>query len=223
MIKRLIEKAHNVFSAHLLRLMDEVIDKRVCGTSLVQYVPSIYRDDKNGIGGTGSSSTHYGLLKRIFAHVALTPEDTLLDVGCGKGRVLAFLLKEKCPCRLYGIEHNPEVGRIAMEWSKPYGQISILIGDAFALDYAPYTVLTLARSFLPVTFLSFVERLEQTLTHPIRLVSWYDQSTAKCLRSRPGWTLEYREVVRCIHGIRVAYFPQAFTIWTYDPAKRESA
>ena len=222
MKKKLIKKAYNVFCNQLLNVMDGVIDKRVCGRSLVKYVPSIYRDDKNGIGGTGSSATHYGLLKRIFAHVELTPEDTLLDVGCGKGRVLAFLLKEKCPCRLYGIEHNPEVGKIAMEWTKPYDQVSIFIGDAFQLDYNPYTVLTLARSFLSVTFLSFVERLEQTLTHPIRLVSWYDQKVTHLIKSRPGWTLEYREVIRRIHGIRVAYSPQAFTVWTYDPAKRES-
>ncbi len=220
MKESLLLKTYVVYCDRLLKLTDWFVDRRICGRSLVTYVPSIFRDDKKGLGGTGSSSTHYGLLKRIFSHVELTPGDILLDVGCGKGRVLAFLLREKCPCRLYGVEHNPEVGRIAAEWTRSYPQVSVFIGDAFALDYAPYTVLTLARSFLPVTFLAFIERLEQTLTHSIRLVSWYAQRNSRLLKDRPGWTLEYTEKVLRIHGVRTFLYPQTFTVWTYDPAKR---
>ena len=220
-MKRFVRKMYHAFSSKLLNLMDLVIDRRVCGRSLVKYVPSIYRDDQKHLGGTGSYSTHYGLLRRIFAHVELTSEDVLLDVGCGKGRVLAFLLREKCPCQLFGVEYNEEVARIAADWSRKHDQVTILTGDAFQLNYNSYTVLTLARSFLSATFLTFIERLEQTLNHSIRLVSWYDQNDARLLKGRPGWSLEYREVVKRIHGIPVAYYPQAFTIWTFDPSKRK--
>ena len=101
-----IQKVCSKISAMLLEFADSRKDRRICGRSLVKYVRSVDRDDQNGLGGTGSQSTHYIFLKRIFSHVRITESDTFIDVGCGKGRVLAFLLHSKCPCAIYGIEHN---------------------------------------------------------------------------------------------------------------------
>ena len=216
-MKKFIQKIDNVVCSRLLNTVDSRIDKRICGQSLVKYVPSIYRDDKNGIGGTGSQSTHYTILKRVFSHVELKPDDVFLDVGCGKGRVLAFLVKENCPCPIYGIEYNEEVGRIAAEWSEKYEQVNVIIGDALQFDYDRFTVLSLARPFLPKTFLAFVEQLEGTLTHPITLFYWYDQQSAYQLKNRPGWTMLTREILKRIHGIKIASCPQGFSIWHYDP------
>ena len=53
---------HIAVSSCLLRLMDSIIDLRICGQSLVKYVPSVYRDDANGVGMTGSQSTSYIIL-----------------------------------------------------------------------------------------------------------------------------------------------------------------
>lgn len=219
-ILRFFGKAENVLSGRLLNAADAATDRRICGRSLVEYVPSIFRDDRNGIGGTGSQSTHYIILKRIFRHVELKPSDALIDVGCGKGRILAFLLKNKCPSRLFGVEHNEEVAGIAAGWAKRYEQVTILCDDAFRLDYNDYTVLVLARPFLPKTFLQFVERLEGMLDYPITLVYWVDQQSGFLLNKRPGWTLEFREKLTRIHGIRIAHWEQGYSIWTYDPAGR---
>ncbi len=220
-MNKLIRRIDNAVCSRVLNMADSCVDQRICGQSLVKYVPSIFRDDKNGIGGTGSQSTHYALLKRVFSHVELKPTDTFLDVGCGKGRVLAFLVREKCPCPVYGIEYNEEVGKIAAEWTKKYEQVHVIIGDAFQLDYNRFTVLSLARSFLPKTFLAFVERLEKTLTHPITLIYWYDQESGHLLKKRPGWTMTMREKITRIHGIRIAPWPQGFSIWRFEPKNLE--
>ena len=90
-MNRFFTRIDNGVSHRLLNGMDAIINLRICGESLVEYVPSIDRNDAQGIGGTGSQSTHYVLLKHIFSHVKLTSDDVFLDVGCGKGRVLAFL------------------------------------------------------------------------------------------------------------------------------------
>ena len=217
------KRIENKFCGLIWGRMDEMLDKRICGESLVAYVPSIFRDDKNGVGGTGSQSTHYIALKRIFSHIQLSPSDTFLDVGCGKGRVLAFLIREKCPCQLYGIEINEEVGKIAAGWAKRYDQIHIAIGDALQLDYNPYTVFTLARPFLPKTFLSFLERFENTLTHPATLIYWVDQQSGYLLKNRPGWEMQMREKIDRLHGMRVYVWPQFYSIWKYDPAKRAAS
>ena len=216
-MNKLIRRIDNAISNQLLCLEDFIIDRRICGQNLNPYVASIDRDDKNGIGGTGSQSTHYAFLKRIFADVRLTSSDVFMDVGCGKGRVLAFLVKEKCPCPLYGIEHNEAVGRLALNWAKRYEQIHIIIGDALGHDYNPYTVLTLARSFLKQTFCDFVEHLERTMTHPIRLVFWYGQESYCDLNVRSGWTKEKEVRLHRGFGVKVGY---GYSIWSFDPGKR---
>ena len=220
-MNKIIRRIDSAVGSRLLNLADHCIDQRVCGQSLVKYVPSIFRDNKNGIGGTGSQSTHYIILKRVFSHVELKPSDVFIDIGCGKGRVLAFLVREKCPCPIYGIEHNKEVGKIAAEWAEQYEHVHVIIGDAFQLDYNPYTVLFMGRPFLPQTFLSFVEQLESSLTHPVTLIYWVDQQSGYLLKIRSGWEMQMREKITRIHGIRIAKVPQGFSIWTYDPNKRE--
>ena len=216
-MKKLTGRIDRAVSFRLLNLMDAIIDCRICGRSLVPYVPSIYRDDKARIGGTGTQSTHYAFLKRIFGDAGLTASDTFMDVGCGKGRVLAFLVKEKCPCRLYGIEHNEAVAKIAQEWSGRYEQIHIIVGDALTHDYNSYTVLSLARSFLQKTFVVFVEHLEKTMTHPIRLIFWYGQEYYCDLNHRVGWKMEKRGNAGRVLGIKVG---NQYSIWSFDPVMR---
>ncbi len=217
--KKFMIRVDNAICRRLIDAADEIKDKKICGQSLVKYVPSVFRDDKNGIGSTGSQSTSYVILKRIFSHVELKEEDNFIDVGCGKGRVLAYLIDQKCPCSLHGIEINPESGKIAVEWTKKYDNVTVEIGDAFLIDYDRYSVLFLGRPFLPKTFLSFIEKLESTVTHPITFIYWVDQQSGYLLKDRPGWNMQFREVLRRINGIRIAYCPQSYSVWTYKPKK----
>ena len=81
-MKKVFKRVYGAFGSRLLRAMDGIIDQRIYGQSLVKYVPSVYRDDADGVGMTGSQSTSYVILDRIFSHVRLTEEDSFLDVGC---------------------------------------------------------------------------------------------------------------------------------------------
>lgn len=219
-MNKLFTYVHKKISSVILRLMDEAADRHICGQSLVKYVKSVYRDDANGVGMTGSQSTSYVILDRIFSHVTLTGQDSLLDVGCGKGRVLAFLVKKHAPCRLYGVEINEISGRVAQEWTRKYDQVNVTIGDAFQMDYNSYTILFLGRPFLPKTFLQFIEKLESELTHPITLIYWVDQQSGYLLKDRPAWEKQFREKLTIIHGLRITNVAQSYSIWTYDPARR---
>ena len=136
-------------------------------------------------------------------------------------RVVWEKLTKKEIYALYGIEYNEDVGKLAQEWTESYDQAHIMIGDALTLDYNPYTFLTLARSFLPKTFMEFIKHLEENLTHPITFISWYEQSTSRLLDNRPGWTkLQGGEIFR-INGLRLYPMPQAYSIRIYDPSNRE--
>ena len=220
MKNNIFQRIFNKIHSTILDLMDEASDKKVCGQSLVKYVKSVYRDDANGVGMTGSQSTRYIILDRIFSHVTLTEQDNFIDIGCGKGRVLAYLIKAKAPCSLNGIEINEIAYNVAQDWAKKYDQVNVMFGDAFKLDYNPYTVLFMGRPFLPVTFKQFIEAFEAGLDHPITLIYWVDQQSGYLLNDRPGWKMLYREKLKYIKGLKVARSPQGYSIWTYDPSLR---
>lgn len=67
------------------------------------------------IGGRTDTGTNYsyaaseydGLVK-VFERVSLTKEDTLVDIGCGKGRVL-FFCNQKFMCHVTGIEYDRKI------------------------------------------------------------------------------------------------------------------
>ena len=135
--------------------------------------------------------------------------------------MLAFLLKKHAPCRLYGVEINEISGKVAREWTRKYDQVSVISGDAFQLDYNPYTILFFGRPFLPKTFLQFIERLETNLTHPITLIYWVDQQSGYMLKGRPGWEMQFREKLDALYGLKIAKSTQGYSIWIYDPDRRK--
>lgn len=199
--------------------IDHFYDMHICGRSLSEYIPSVFRDDKNEIGMTGSQSTNYLILKKIFRNVEIKESDAFLDVGCGMGRVLAFCVKEKYPCSLNGIEINEVPGKIAQEWSGKYDNIHVMIGDAFQLDYDQYDVFFLNRPFLPKTFAQFIDVFESRVSHPITFIYWVDQQSGYLLKNRKGWTMKKREIVRKVWGVKLPGGPQGYSIWEYIPLK----
>ena len=69
----------------IVRIFDRRRDQRVCGCSLTK------RYATNVEGGTIYSGTCYWTLEEIFANSEFTNEDSLVDVGCGQGRLCGDL------------------------------------------------------------------------------------------------------------------------------------
>ncbi len=222
-VKRKLKKVCVAVSKRILNFHDWIIDRRICRRSLGKIVLDMCGDEKSQIGGTGTESSNYVYLKRIFSFIRLDETDKVLDVGCGKGRVFAFFIKEKYPCRIDGIEHNADVAKIAQEWTAKCPQIRVIVGDAFLADFNQYTVLTLSRPFFWHTYCEFVEKLEEKLTHPIAMLSWHeDPRVWKFIKVRPGWHIVHHEFTNRIHGLFLGPCPQPFTVWTYDPDERKA-
>lgn len=197
--------------------LDRRKDKKICGVSLGKYVPSLYRES---MGATGSQSTCYRTLDKIFKGSSFSASDSFIDVGCGKGRVLAYMVNKKVPCSITGIELNEEVAAYAADWAKKYENVRVISGSAFDLDYNDYTVLFMGRPFEPEMFYKFIDKLETELTHPIKLYYWVDQQSGNYLDDRKGWEMHKREKVFNIHGLFVARSPQRYSIWTYTPNEK---
>ena len=187
-------------------------DKKICGCSLVKYVPSLYRES---MGATGSQSTCYWALNKIFEGEVFSEDDAFIDVGCGKGRILAYMVSKSYPCSLTGIELNEEVAAYAKKWAAKYPQINIINGNAFDIDYNNYTVLFLGRPFETEMFHSFIDQLEEKLTHKIKLFYWCDTQSGAYLENRKGWVRKRREMICKSHGLYMYFIPQGFSLWEY--------
>ena len=209
-VKRFYKKA----TRQLVNLYDGRRDKRICGFSLVEYVPSLYRET---MGATGSQSTRYWALDKMFKGEHFDKDDSFIDVGCGKGRVLAYMVSKKYPCSLTGIELNKEVADYAKSWAKKYSEINIINGNAFELDYNEYTVLSMGRPFETDMFHKFIDELELKLKHSIRLFYWCDTQSCDYLENRKGWVRKRREMICQSHGLYMYYNPQGFSLWEYTP------
>lgn len=213
-LQKFIRKKYIGLSIRIAHVFDWFKDMKICGCSLVKYVPSLYRET---MGATGSESTCYWALDRIFKEQSLDANDAFIDVGCGKGRVLAYLQNKKYPCSLTGIEYNKDVAAYAQKWAARYENINIIQGDAFALDYNAYTVLFLARPFETEAFQRFAAYIEKNLTHKIRFIYWFDIQSGGFLENRNGWKMIKREQFIKSHGLYMYRCPQRYTVWEYTP------
>ncbi len=54
----------------------------------------------------------------------------LVDIGCGKGRVINFWLHQGLTNRLIGLELDPDVATAAQQRLAPYRNVQIIVGDA---------------------------------------------------------------------------------------------
>lgn len=80
-------------------------------------------------GGTYTQSTDYDVLEYIFQRVPVSPCDVLVDVGCGKGRVIFWWLYKGFKNKLIGVEVNEIVAKEANEKLKKHRNVEIISGS----------------------------------------------------------------------------------------------
>ena len=107
---------------------DAVLDRRYGGSC-----GGTYQGRWNDLGYRGTSSAHYGYLARLFSdhNVSIGPDDVLVDVGSGKGRVLNFWLHKGLRNRLVGIEIDERWASFAEQRLHDYPNVEIICGDVF--------------------------------------------------------------------------------------------
>ena len=204
-------KLKNYLNWKIIKAIDYLTDYRITGQDLTKN-----RKKLLGIG-VQYGLTNYFAINEILSHVRLSDDDIIIDIGCGNGRVLAYLLSKNCPCQIYGIEDNKSLADTCIEWAKKYNNVHVAFGDVFSIDYNNYSVLYLNRSFPGQESFVFIHLLEEQLKHPITVVHPFDQSCVSIFENRPGWELRHREVFFKIHGLQVVGVPRRYSIWTYTP------
>lgn len=209
-------KLYRKISGQITTACDMVKDFKICGKSLTKYVASVDREVKQA---TGSQSTRYWALDEVFRGMAFNKDDKFIDVGCGKGRILAEMERLKFPGQLYGIELNPKVAEYAQSWAKRYDNLTIFAGDAFKLDYNEYNIIMLCRPFLEDMFVTFLDKLEKDIKHPVTVIMYVDNYMAKYVKDKEHWTLIRQDRFFKKGPLCATYYPLRYSIWTYDPTK----
>jgi SAM-dependent methyltransferase len=113
---RIIRKAHTAWT-----------DLRY-GSILKGNITSSY----SHLGARGTENSGYDVLPALFAdHVR--PEDVLVDIGCGKGRVLNWWLDHYRNHQIYGIELDPVIAEQCRHRLRKFKNVTVLTGDACTL------------------------------------------------------------------------------------------
>jgi SAM-dependent methyltransferase len=97
---------------------------------------------------------HYPNFRVILNELALSPEDELLEVGCGGGALLRLALQSGC--RAAAVDHSPDMVRLARETNRDAvaaGRLDVREASADALPFPDATfscaVMTGVLGFLP--------------------------------------------------------------------------
>jgi hypothetical protein len=89
----------------------------------------------------------YRVIESAMSGVDVTPDDVLVDIGCGLGRVFNWWLSRGWKNRMIGIERDAEIAARTRRRLQGYPNIEILTGDAVDLMPANGTVFFLANPF----------------------------------------------------------------------------
>lgn len=95
-------------------------------------------------------SVHYYELPRIFNadnQLEITRSDVLVDIGCGKGRVINWWLSRGLENRIVGLEIEEDLASSAAERLRRYPNVEIIAGNAIENLPADATLLWLFNPF----------------------------------------------------------------------------
>lgn len=116
-------------------------------------------------GRTGTSSSSYDDLTTLFSHITIENNDVLVDVGCGKGRVLNYILSCKLKNSLFGIEVDATIGNRAKKTFQYYSNVTIQIGSIEEPGILPIagSIFYLCNPFSDIVLKNFATQLEKRI------------------------------------------------------------
>ncbi|MDF2571599.1 MAG: GCN5-related N-acetyltransferase [Sporomusa sp.] len=109
-----------------ITVKDAILDLKYSGRLLRGHLPTAYKH----LGANDVYHTEYSAMDIIFSQVNIRPHDVLVDVGCGKGRVINYWLSQGYTNTMYGLEIDPLVAQETAEQFSAWPNVNIAFGDA---------------------------------------------------------------------------------------------
>lgn len=95
------------------------------GAILAGIVPSKYKH----LGAFNTENSSYAELASIFSD-PIPPDSVLVDIGCGKGRVINYWLQEGLTNRIFGLELDSTIAETTRRRLAKHSNVTIISGDA---------------------------------------------------------------------------------------------
>lgn len=112
------------------------------------------------LGAYSTVNSDYSLLSLMFSKCAIKNFDVLVDVGCGRGRVINWWLNQGIKNKIVGIELDKEIASKTRYRLKKYKNVSIITGNAIKDIPEDGTIFYLYNPFNEPVMEKFKVRLE---------------------------------------------------------------
>ena len=146
-------------------------------------------------------STPYRLLDLIVDYFQLDVSDVFVDVGCGWGRVISFLMlkfkmtKTQWSCKFVGIEINTKAANIAKKRFRDFKQVEIINSDILLNIPRDATVFYLFNPFGEKDLVYFINSINKKINHPVRLL-YLNDVYGSVINNATNWFLIKRMVIK---------------------------
>lgn len=142
------------------------------------------------LGASNTVNTDYAVMPQIFDG-RIRESDVLVDIGCGKGRVINWWLSRGHRNRIVGIDLDEEIAARTRRRLSRYANVSILTGNALDLLPPDGTVFYLYSPFTAQVFREFRDRLREMFSHRGDVtVLYYAPYHLDVFREDPSWEIE---------------------------------
>jgi hypothetical protein len=156
------------------------------------------------LGVEDTASTDYAVLPFIFTKDIVQESDVLVDIGCGKGRVINWWLSRGLANRLVGIELDEAVAQKTKRRLRRYTNVEIICGDALARLPEDGTLFYLFNPFTEPWVLRLKEQLELLFAKRRGItVFYYNCVFGHVFRNDPHWVVEEITLNRPFHRLAV--------------------
>ena len=146
------------------------------------------------LGARSSSNSDYEVLEYIFKG-RIKPDDILVDVGCGKGRVLNCWLHMGFRNRIYGLEYETDLVAQIQQRLGRYPNVKVIAGDALANLPPDATLFYLFNPFTEPVTVAFKQRLVEVYGARGNItVLYYNCVFLHVFQNDPRWEIEKIEM-----------------------------
>lgn len=191
----------NAFSNFRTKLANVLLDLRF-GTLL----RGGKKTDHAHLGAYATNNSSYGVVRALFRG-RVKPEDVLVDVGCGKGRVINAWLAEGYANRMIGIELDAGIAEKTRARLRGYPNVGILTGDIIANFPLDGTLFYLFNPFDAEVMSRFKDKLKDCISQRAigkASVFYYNCSHVEVFAKDDACDVEYGRLEHPFALIRVS-------------------
>ena len=156
------------------------------------------------LGVEDTASTDYAALPLIFPKDCIRKSDVLVDIGCGKGRVINWWLSRRFMNQIVGIEMDETIARKTQRRLRRCKNVTIICGDALAHLPENGSIFYLYNPFKEPWVAALKSQLELRFAKRGGItVFYYNCMYVDIFKNDPNWIVEESVLGQRFHRLAV--------------------